>query len=171
MAASEWDDRRILQPHASRVLGAGEIDGVRSHVWMGGAHSGLGEPISGEMLARSWVLDCAGYMPEAHRGAAARWEAQVFADVTRRPEQFELLRSLTKDWARQIMDPREEAPEHVLVMCQYGMNRSGLGAGLLLSALGLAPGEAVQRITRARPGALANYRFRQLLSEAGFARR
>jgi protein-tyrosine phosphatase len=43
------------------------------------------------------------------------------------------------------------------------MNRSGLVAGLLLRELGIEGAEAVERIRAARPGALSNLHFREML--------
>jgi hypothetical protein len=155
----------MFEPHATRILAAGELPGLRSNIWMGGADSDLGEPIVAAMLEESWVLDCAGRMPSRHAEAAGHMETQVFADVAARPEQFDLLAHIAKDWASALLDQQDEPPRHVFVMCQYGMNRSGLVAGLLLCALGLDAGDAIRRITRARPGALSNTRYRRLLTE------
>ncbi len=48
-------------------------------------------------------------------------------------------------------------------MCQHGMNRSGLVSGLILRSLGVDPESAIQRIRKARPGALANDGFVDML--------
>jgi hypothetical protein len=49
------------------------------------------------------------------------------------------------------------------MMCTHGMNRSGLMTGLILRELGMPGPEVVARISAARPGALSNLWFRQLL--------
>ena len=48
-------------------------------------------------------------------------------------------------------------------MCTHGMNRSGLVTGLILRSLGIGAPEAVDRIRLARPGALSNLHFRDML--------
>ncbi len=152
-------------PHATRLLIAGELDRVDTNVWMGGADSRMGEPVTLERLQRSWVLDCAGRMPPGYRERAARWESQVFADVEQDPVQLTVLHDIAQQWAQALREDND-APEHVYLMCQYGMNRSGLAAGLLLRALGVSTEETVLRITSWRPGSLSNQRFRRLLAEA-----
>lgn len=53
-------------------------------------------------------------------------------------------------------------PVRVYVMCQQGLNRSGLFMGLLLRALGVSAADAVSAIA-SRPGALNNQTFVRLI--------
>ena len=53
--------------------------------------------------------------------------------------------------------------QRVLCHCGAGLNRSPLVAGLALVAMGVTPGEAVDRIRSRRPGALYNEHFLQYL--------
>jgi protein-tyrosine phosphatase len=48
-------------------------------------------------------------------------------------------------------------------MCTHGMNRSGLVTGLLLRSLGIEGREAIDRIRMARPGALSNQHFHNMV--------
>jgi hypothetical protein len=51
----------------------------------------------------------------------------------------------------------------VIVTCAAGLNRSGLVMGLTLLELGVEPRSAIDAIRRARPGALCNPHFEQLI--------
>jgi len=73
------------------------------------------------------------------------------------------LQHLVAEVAGAMSPANGEAPRDVFVVCQHGMNRSGLVAGLLLRELGLTGEDAVARIVSARPGALSNQTFRRLL--------
>jgi protein-tyrosine phosphatase len=133
---------------------------------MGGAHSHLGHEITQQTVRESWVLDCAGDMPVQLREHSQRWESVVFADIDERPAKFERLVETVREWSIELrLTGDSEKPGQVYVMCQYGMNRSGLATGLLLRSLGIDGGETVSRIVRARPGALSNDSFRRLLRE------
>lgn len=154
------------QPRASVVLEAGTIRGLRSTIWMGGAHSHIGSTLTEDHFRRAWVLDCAGDMPGELASVAAKWNALVFADIDERPAKLQRLQETTKEWAMALTkDIAATTPEHVFLMCQYGMNRSGLAAGLLLRSLGVDAEETVSRIRRARPGALSNQAFVQVLRD------
>ena len=60
--------------------------------------------------------------------------------------------------AKRVKDGRR-----VLVTCAAGLNRSGLVNGFALIMLGLRPRQAISVIQMARPGALFNQHFVQLL--------
>ncbi|GAB4321230.1 MAG: hypothetical protein Kow0010_01460 [Dehalococcoidia bacterium] len=130
-------------------------------MWIGGAHSDHGEEVAAERLTAAWVLDLAGDMPAAFRTLAARWQSFVFADVESVPPRFERLQAIVREFARALQSPGP--PADVFVMCQYGYNRSGLAAGLLLRELGLGPHEALALVRERRPGALANATFSDLI--------
>lgn len=156
---SEAHDHEI--PRASLILPAGGL--TAASIWMGGAHTPIGEPIVIESSASSWFVDCAGDMPKAYRSASARWFPAVFPDLDAVPTAMDRLITVVDEIARALQEPRGAPPEAVYVVCQHGMNRSGLVAGLVLRALGLSGEEAVRQILSARPGALSNQTFRKLL--------
>lgn len=149
-------------PRASLVLAAGEY-GSRSNIWMGGAHSHRGDEILHETLGECWLIDTAGDMPAEHRAAAARTVACVFVDTEGVPSPFWRVEQTVADAASAARGEAGPAPSDIYIVCQHGMNRSGLITGLLLQALGLQPSEAIDRIRRQRPGALSNHTFERLL--------
>ncbi|MDZ7729344.1 MAG: hypothetical protein U5Q44_14795 [Dehalococcoidia bacterium] len=153
-------------PHASLIVEPGELPGIDTGIWMGGAHSQMGKPVSPARLSTGWLLDLAGEVPEDLRRLAQREESVVFADIDAHPAAWDRLTGIASEWAEHLraghMDSR---PSDVFVVCQYGMNRSGLGTGLLLRALGIDAEEAVRRIMLARPGALSNATYRRLVYE------
>lgn len=150
-------------PRASLLALAGEL--CAPGIWMGGAHTHRGNEIRIESIARSWIIDCAGDMPPAYRASAGRWLVRVFADIDERPPGLGALRAMVREVADAVGGGAPGAPDHVYVVCQHGMNRSGLVAGLLLREFGVSGDEAVERICRARPGALSNQVFRRLVLE------
>lgn len=150
-------------PRASLLAIAGEL--CTPGIWMGGAHAERGNEIRIEAVARSWVIDCAGDMPPEYRAQAGRWMVRVFADIEELPSALGRIRAMVRDVAVAVDGSLGQAPENVYVVCQHGMNRSGLVAGLLLRELGVSGAEAVERICRARPGALSNQAFRRLVLE------
>ena len=147
-------------PRANLLARPGELAGPG--IWMGGAHTPIGLPIEINGVERSWVIDCAGDMPGSYRARAARWFARVFPDLDAIPSDFDGIRALATDVAAAMASSRE-APDNLYVVCQHGMNRSGLVAGLVLRQLGVPGPEALARITAARPGALSNQAFRRLV--------
>jgi len=150
-------------PRANLVAIAGEL--CAPAIWMGGAHTERGNEIRLEGIAGSWVIDCAGDMPREYREQAGRWLVRVFADIDAVPSGLPSIRDMVRE-AASAMDARSaDAPTNVYVVCQHGMNRSGLVAGLLLRELGMSGAEAVERICSARPGALSNQAFRRLVLE------
>jgi protein-tyrosine phosphatase len=101
-------------------------------------------------------------MDPSFRSSTGRWLACVFPDLDgplASSNRVAEVVQLTLD----TIASGGDAPERVYVMCQHGMNRSGLVAGLLLRGLGVEPRETVERIRRARPGALANDHFRLMV--------
>jgi len=128
---------------------------------MGGAHTHFGQPIALDTIERAWVVDCAGDMPGDYRARAARWFPRVFADLDAVPPAMDAIRALAASVSAGLAS--NDAPEHLYIVCQHGMNRSGLVAGLVLRELGLPGTAAVSRILAARPGALSNQAFRRLV--------
>src|SRR5207249_2645544 len=113
------------------------------------------------------VVDCAGDLGAAYRRRAAAYVPRVILDVETSPYALPRLQALALDLARCIVDGASpkfaERPPRVYVLCQYGMNRSGLMAGLLLRALGEEPDAVVRLIRRFRPGSLSNQTFVALI--------
>lgn len=159
----EQEQQTLELPRASLIAMAGELCGPG--IWMGGARTQRGNEIRIESIDQSWVIDCAGDMPREYREQAGRWLARVFADIEERPPGFDAIRAMISDVARTVGHGGGGGPEHLYVVCQHGMNRSGLVAGLLLREFGVGGDEAVERICRARPGALSNHVFRRLVLE------
>lgn len=150
-------------PRASLVLAAGEARNPHTEIWMGGAHSLIGESIEGSHLGRSWVIDCAGDMHASYRDITARWVACVFPDLDGPLASSNHVMRTVEQALEAVVAGNGAAPERIYVMCQHGMNRSGLVSGLILRGLGVEAQEAVDRIRMARPGALANDAFRHMV--------
>ena len=164
-------------PRASRIW-ASDAPWAPTELWMGGADSLHGELISPEDLHDAWVVDLAGDMPPGHREACACWLPRVFVDVEQVPHGYERLVALAEsiaacitgagtpgsgDAARDDGWPHPaEPPARLYIMCQQGMNRSGLLAGLVLRALGVSADDALAAIAT-RPGALTNQTFVRLI--------
>lgn len=151
----------IHAPRASLVLAAGEAANNATEIWMGGAHSHVGEEITHEAVNSAWLIDCAGEIDATYRTATGRWLACVFPDLDGPLASSNRVAEVVQLTLESISSG--SAPERVYVMCQHGMNRSGLVTGLLLRGLGVEPRETVERIRRARPGALANDHFRLMV--------
>lgn len=130
---------------------------------MGGAHSHRGDEIRHEALSASWLIDTAGDMPAEHRAAALRMIACVFVDTEGIPSPFWRIEQTVAHATAAARGESGPAPSDIYIVCQHGMNRSGLVTGLLLQQLGLQPGDAIDRIRRNRPGALSNHTFERLL--------
>jgi hypothetical protein len=152
-----------LAPRGTLVAGAGTLPGLRSEIWMGGAHSATGDHLDGAWMASAWVIDCAGDTHPGSLATAERRESCVFADMEHRPDKIDRLIGLAGEFA--IAAREADGPERMVALCQYGMNRSGLATGLLLRALGASYPETIGLIRRARPGALANLAFEKILAE------
>lgn len=143
------------------MVAAGEVTGLRADIWMGGSQSPVGEPLSAAALKTSWIIDCAGEMPAWYRAQVGRWVPCVFADIDSRPSQLSRIEAVVRDAASVVGS--DSAPSDIIIVCQQGMNRSGLLSGMLLRAVGFAGHEAVDRIVERRPGALSNLTFRQII--------
>lgn len=150
-------------PRASLVLAAGEASNPHTEIWMGGARSHVGDHVSESLLAASWLVDCAGDMSPAHRTAAGLWVACVFADHDGPLPPWLRIDRVVAEAARAARGEHPQPPQRIYVMCTHGMNRSGLVTGLLLRELGIEGAGAVERIRAARPGALSNLHFREML--------
>ena len=152
-------------PRANLVLGAGEANNPHTEIWMGGAHSLLGESIEGDHLAQSWVIDCAGDMHASYRELTGRWLACVFPDLDGPLASSNHVTRAVEEALSAVLAGNGSAPARIYVMCQHGMNRSGLVSGLILRGLGVEPRDTIDRIRMARPGALANEAFRHMVIE------
>ncbi len=157
----------IEAPRATLVAAADSLPGLRSEIWMGGAHSATGEHLHGEWLAEAWVIDLAGDTYPGTLARALRRESCVFADMEHRPDKIGRLFALAEEFAGAARS--ERAPARIVTLCQYGMNRSGLATGLMLRAMGLGHREAIAMIRTARPGALANHAFEAILAEERYS--
>jgi len=158
---------RLLAPRATLVAAAGRIAGLKSEIWMGGAHSTTGTPLEGDWLANAWVIDLAG---DTHPDAlikVKRREAFVFPDMEHRPDRIDRLFLLADEFAAAAR--ADHGPARIVSLCQHGMNRSGLATGLLLRALGTSYEDTVSMIRQARPGALANHAFEAILAEERYS--
>lgn len=135
-------------------------------LWMGGSSSALGSVIGPEALARAVVVDCAGELSTAFRERAAVYLPCVFSDLEARPLRWEQIAALVSDVAARVRRVEQSAEiDRVIVVCQQGMNRSGLVTGLLLRALGEDAESAIARIRTERPGALSNETFVALIRD------
>jgi hypothetical protein len=146
---------------ASLLLAAGELAGLRTGIWMGGAHSRHGEPLLPANLESAVVVDAAGDMPPEWRASARAWVPCVFGDIDSVPVMLDRIHGTVRSVAEMLRAP--DAPAAVYSMCQHGMNRSGLIAGLLLRELGLSGPEALELIRERRRGALSNWSFVRLI--------
>jgi hypothetical protein len=159
------------EPRASRILVPGRRD-LTTELWMGGANSLHGDLLIPDELCDAWLIDLAGDMPDEHRLACAHWLPRVFADIEAVPQHYGRLDSLARSIAACIGGEAQydswphpaEPPLRVYVMCQQGMNRSGLFTGLILRALGVSTEDALTAIA-SRPGALTNQTYVRLLRE------
>jgi len=150
-------------PRATLLLAPGTLAGVATGVWMGGAQSRFGEEMVAAAMGRSCVIDAAGEMPAVFRGGTWMWLPCVFADLDAVPTRFDRIESTVRRAADAIKGASGASPDAVYTVCQHGMNRSGLLAGLLLRELGMSGHEAVELIMSKRPGALSNQAFRRLI--------
>jgi len=163
----------MSEPHATRIH-LPQLAHLKTELWMGGAQSTTGEPLSVDDLAGAWVIDCAGDMPEHYRAASAWWLTTTFQDCEELPTCWQRLEALAHSVSRCLTgaamsgtaeDHPAEPPARLYVFCNQGMNRSGLLVGRILRGLGLAGDETVCCITTHRPGALSNGTFARLVRE------
>lgn len=150
-------------PRASLVLGAGEASNPHTEIWMGGAHSLLGDELEHSGLGGSWLIDCAGEIDRSYRDSLGRWVACVFPDLDGPLASSNRVERVVRETVEAVLHANGAAPDRIYVMCQHGMNRSGLVAGLIMRSFGVEPATVVERIRLARPGALANDSFRRIL--------
>jgi len=151
----------VHAPRASRLLAAGDSPATRTEIWMGGAHSHIGEELSHNSLASAWLIDCAGDMDPSFRSSTGRWLACVFPDLDGPLASSNRVAEVVQLTLDSIASGGD-APERVYVMCQHGMNRSGLVTGLILRAIGVNVDDALASIA-SRPGALNNQTYVRLL--------
>lgn len=169
--ATMYNHQRAVEPRASRIPIAGRDD-LTTELWMGGADSLHGEPLTPENLRDAWVIDLAGDMPESHRSACGHWLPRVFADMEQVPHDYARLGALAESIAACLTGEDAgdgwphpaEPPPRLYVMCQQGLNRSGLLTGLILRALGVSAEDAIAAVAT-RSGALANHTFARLVRE------
>ncbi len=154
--------QHAIPPRASRIVAPGDLPGLTSAIWMGGARSLHGEPLHPELLRTSWLIDAAGDLPPPFRAAAAAHIPCVFSDLEVLTLPSRHILPLVDRLAAAVTDAAG-APSAVYLMCTHGMNRSGLLAGLLLRRLGLHADDVIERIRAARPGALGNASFVRLI--------
>jgi protein-tyrosine phosphatase len=139
------------------------VDATGSEIWMAGAESHVGTELGLEWFESAWVLDCAGEMPKEYRRLAARWESCVFPDIEVRPDPVERLFSIARSFAEGAL--LEGGPSKLVAICHHGMNRSGLGAALMLRALGMEAEEVLRVVRAGRPGALGNRAYEEIVNE------
>lgn len=163
---------RQHEPRASRIPLPPSVPDLATELWMGGSDSLHGDLVLPEHLAGAWIIDLAGDLPEHYREACALWLPRVFADMEGRPATLHRLQSLARSVADCLLggvaddgwEHPAEAPSRLFVMCQQGMNRSGLVTGLILRALGASAEESLTAVAT-RPGALNNLSFARLIRE------
>jgi hypothetical protein len=148
---------------------------LRTQLWMGGTESVMGETIEPDHLAGAMVIDCAGDFPLEYRGIARAYYPRVFMDAEVVPFTYDRLATFVADLATLLSGSHRDGdsaldgaqPERVYILCQQGLNRSGLVSGLLLRALGEDAEISVDLIRRMRPGSLNNQTFTRLIHEWG----
>lgn len=169
--ANLYNHTRLPEPRASRIPIPGRPD-LATELWMGGADALYGDRLHPDDLREAWLIDLAGDIPAAHRDACAHWLPRVFADIDGLPPGYERLTRLAESIAACLTgadahdgwEHPATPPARLYVMCQQGMNRSGLLSGLILRALGVPAGEALAALA-SRPGALTNQTYARLVRE------
>lgn len=112
-------------------------------------------------MRASLVVDCVGTLTESEQIAQGRLRC-IFKDLDTFPSQIRTIAATAKTIAGALRDP---AGGDVFIICEYGANRSGLVAALVLRELGLDAPEAIAKVQQARTGSLSNERFRRLVGE------
>jgi hypothetical protein len=159
------------EPRASRIPVPGH-DGLPAEVWMGGAYSLHGNRLLPEDLADAWVIDVAGDLSAPYRAACGLWLPCVFADFEEEPPVYARLRALARSLAACLTGAAADdgwehpatPPARIYLLCNQGLNRSGLMTGLILRALGV-PAEDTLAAIASRPGALSNRTFARLVRD------
>jgi hypothetical protein len=157
------------EPRASRIVVTGRPD-LPTEIWMGGADSLFGDLVTPEDLRDAWLIDLAGDIPVGHLEACGCWLPRVFADVEQVPHGYERLLALSAGVAAALTGEAAagdwphpaEPPSRLYVMCQQGMNRSGLLTALILRSLGVSAEDALAAVAT-RPGALTNQTYVRLV--------
>jgi hypothetical protein len=147
-------------PRGNRLF---NVEATGAEIWMAGADSHVGTELGMEWFETAWVLDCAGELPREYRRVAARWESFVFADIEARPDRLERLLAIARSFAEGAT--AAGGPSKLVAVCHHGMNRSGLGAALMLRALGMDAEQAIRLVRAGRPGALGNRAFEAIVAE------
>jgi hypothetical protein len=159
-----------VEPRASRISLPPRED-VAVEIWMGGTDSFFGEPMTLDGVEGAHIIDLVGDLPEPFRQRAWRYTPRVFMDAEMVPFSYPRLTSLVHEIASAVISDAGERPPgpeqtlRIYILCQYGMNRSGLLTGLLLRALGENAESAVGLIRASRPGALSNQTFVSLIEQ------
>jgi len=164
-----YELRQTYEPRASRIPVAPRLD-VPTELWMGGANALHGEPLELDRLRDAWIIDVAGDMPDPFREAAGLWLPEIFTDSETEPANIHALRGLANSIASVLRGEPHKAtwphpphpPARLFVMCQQGLNRSGLVTGLILRALGHTVEETLAAIATRR-GALNNQTYVRIL--------
>jgi len=152
------------EPRAS-LLEVPLLASLRTQLWMGGVHTTMGDPVVDLHVRQAWVVDCAGEMPSWLALQAGRYIPRVFSDIEEVPGNMARITALVEEIAEAVSSVH--APERMYLMCKQGLNRSGLVSALVLRELGVPSLEAVAVIRAARPGALNNVTFEQLVRGTG----
>jgi len=152
------------EPRAS-LLEVPLLASLRTQLWMGGVHTTLGDPMVDLHVQQAWVVDCVGEMPSWLSSRAERYIPRVFSDIEEVPGNMARITALVEELAEAVSGA--QPPERVYLLCKQGMNRSGLVSALLLRELGVPSNEAVAVVRAARPGALNNVTFEQLVRGTG----
>lgn len=171
-AADGLPDLMPNEARATLVLARGG-PGLRTSLWIGGFESATGTVLTLADLSRACVVDCAGGAPAALRAFARLWLPTVFHDLEAVPGSWAGLQQTAHHVAAllrtepgnvELLLPAEaEAPLSVYVMCQQGLNRSGLLTGMILRELGFSGADALALLRALRPGCLSNLTFRGLV--------
>ena len=159
------------EPRASHIIVPGR-DGLPAELWMGGAYSLHGDPLLLDDFAGACVIDVAGDLSAAYQAACGLWLPCVFADFEEEPPVYARLTSLARSIAACLTgaeagDGWEHPtipPSRIYLLCNQGLNRSGLITGLILRALGVPADDTLAAIAT-RPGALSNRTFVRLVRQ------
>lgn len=165
-----YNPEDVAQPRASHIVVPGRAD-IVTELWMGGSHSPHGEPLRPDDLAGDWLIDLAGDLPAPYQTACALWLPCVFADQEEIPPVHSRLTALAGSIAACLCgaaagdrwEHPATPPRRLYILCNQGLNRSGLLTGLILRALGVPADTALAVIAASRPGALTNRTFAGLV--------
>ena len=122
---------------------------VAERLWIGGAHALLPHQVTVVVTLDDTAPPITAYGLTETRAP--------FPDSRWQPVDTHAVATALRDANRTDRD--------VLIRCRHGCNRSALIAALLLRSRGLDPQQAIGMIRRARPGALTNPYFVDLIHE------